>query len=91
MNTFTVDIKSLRALICEWVVIAAVMLLAVSLDALWAWISAGLIVATRQHALLILFHDAVHGHLARNPRVNDLLINLFAGVPAMLPALVFSG
>jgi len=42
-------------------------------------------IATRQHALFILYHDAVHGLLARPIRLNDLLINQLVGVPQLLP------
>lgn len=45
--------------------------------------------ATRQHALFILYHDAVHGLLARPRRLNDLLINLFVGIPQSLPIHVY--
>jgi len=84
-----VDARSLSALICEWLVIAAVMTLAVRLDVFWVYIVAGIVIATRQHALLILFHDAVHGHLARRQSVNDALINLFVGAPALLPVEIY--
>lgn len=42
-------------------------------------------IATRQHALFILYHDAVHGLFARSIRLNDLIINAFVGVPQSLP------
>ena len=52
----------------------------------WAtWLLAFVIVATRQHALLMLYHDAVHGMLARNARLNNFLINLLVGVPHLIP------
>jgi fatty acid desaturase len=44
-----------------------------------------LLIATRQHALYILYHDAVHGLVARPRRLNDLLINVFVGIPQLLP------
>ena len=51
--------------------------------------TAFVVVATRQHALLMLYHDAVHGLLARDRRLNDAAINLFVGVPFLLPVEVF--
>ena len=80
-----VDRKSLLALLAEWIVIALVMALAISMASAWIYVAAGIVIATRQHALLIIFHDAVHGHLARRPWQNDALINFFAGIPALLP------
>lgn len=47
------------------------------------------LIATRQHALFILYHDAVHGLIARPQRLNDLLINAFVGVPQSLPIHVY--
>ena len=69
-----VDIRTLGALLLEWCVILATITATVRL-AHWAlWLPAILVVATRQHALLMLFHDAVHGLLARDRRLNDFLI-----------------
>ena len=62
---------------------------AIHVNVLWLYVLLGLFIATRQHALFILFHDAVHGHLARSPRLNDALINVFVGVPAMLPIEIY--
>lgn len=84
-----VDAKSIGALLLEWCVILATIVAAVRL-AHWAlWPFAIFVIATRQHALLMLFHDAVHGLLARNLRLNDFLINLLVGVPHLLPIEVY--
>lgn len=47
------------------------------------------VIATRQHALFILYHDAVHGLVARPLRLNDAIVNAFAGVPMLLPVHVY--
>jgi len=85
MRNADVDFRSLGTLLAEWLVIVATITIALRIDSIWALALASIVVATRQHALLILFHDAVHGHLAGNRRVNDALINLLAGVPTLLP------
>ena len=63
-----------------------------SLAALGAWLwhplwtpLCMLAIATRQHALFILYHDAVHGLFASSIRLNDAIINAFVGVPQALP------
>jgi fatty acid desaturase len=76
---------SATALLAEWIVI----LLATITATVW-WsvptaLLAALVIATRQHALLVLYHDAVHGLLARRRRWNDFLINAAVGVPLLLP------
>jgi fatty acid desaturase len=48
-------------------------------------VAAGLVIASRQHALMVLFHDGVHFLAARSRRVNDFIINTFAGVPTLVP------
>jgi len=58
----------------------------------WSWWSGALafcFIATRQHALFILYHDAVHGLVARQRRMNDLIINLAAGVPMLIPVHIY--
>lgn len=76
---------SVVALLAEWTVIVAAAAVAL---AWWSWpaaLLAGAVIATRQHALLVLYHDAVHGLIARPRRLNDLLINATVGVPLLLP------
>lgn len=55
----------------------------------WFTAAAMVWIATRQHALFILYHDAVHGLIARPRRLNDLLINVFVGIPQLLPIHVY--
>ena len=84
-----VDIKSLAALAIEWLLAATALAAALWLSTWWAFVIAALVIATRQHALLMLFHDAVHGLLARRPRINDALINALVGIPTLLPVEVY--
>lgn len=52
-------------------------------------IVAMIVIATRQHAQFILFHDAVHGHVHSDRRVNDLVVNAIVGVPQLVPVQVY--
>jgi fatty acid desaturase len=81
----SIDSKSFAALVAEWLIVLVALGLAVRLGAWWAYAGAVLVIATRQHALLMLYHDAVHGLLARSGWLNDLLINLLVGLPCLLP------
>jgi fatty acid desaturase len=76
---------SATALIREWVVILLAAVAAATWWKVWLVLPAALIIATRQHALLVLYHDAVHGLIARRRRWNDFLINAAVGVPLLLP------
>jgi fatty acid desaturase len=83
------DFRTLGMLGLEWLVILLVFVAALRYDAGWGYALAFVLIATRQHALLMLYHDAVHGLLARNPRANDFLINALVGVPHLLPVEVY--
>jgi len=48
-----------------------------------------IVIATRQHALFILFHDAVHYQVAASHRVNDIITNLLIGVPQLVPVQLY--
>ena len=39
------------------------------------------IIATRQHALLVIMHEAAHFRISKNPRLNDFLGKYFASYP----------
>jgi len=81
--------RTLSALFREWLIIIAVITIALYLDRISLYIVAGFILSTRQHALLILFHDAVHGLVAKNKRLNDLVINAMVGVPLLIPVHIY--
>ncbi|MGE3809302.1 MAG: hypothetical protein AB7K24_31950, partial [Gemmataceae bacterium] len=51
------------AIAADWSIIVACFVLAWQAAHPLAWIGAGLIVATRQHALLTLMHEAAHWRL----------------------------
>jgi fatty acid desaturase len=92
------EIKKLRqldnwhgplALIGDWAVIAAVVIVCEQLSG-WIWwlvyLTVGLTaIATRQRALATLVHEAVHGTLAANERVNRFLGTWFSGYVILQP------
>lgn len=81
----TVAWPTVRALLIEVSICTAAVAIAMAWFRWYTVAPAMLVVATRQHALFILYHDAVHGLIARRRRLNDLIINLAAGVPMLLP------
>lgn len=75
------DARAAWSIARQWLVIA----LAIGL-ALWSqhwavWIAAGIVCATRQHALLVLMHDATHHRLFSTRRLNELLSDVFCAFP----------
>ncbi len=81
--------RTLIALMTEWLVIIMVMTAALYANIVLGYIVAGVIISTRQHALLMLFHDGVHYLIASNKRINDLVINALAGIPLLIPVHVY--
>lgn len=47
------------------------------------------VIATRQHALFILFHDGVHYNVARSKRLNDLVTNGLIGLLQLVPVQLY--
>ena len=80
---------TIRAFIVEWCAIGITLMIAIRWWSIAIAVVAGLIIATRQHALLVLYHDGVHGHVARSRRLNDFIVNLAAGLPMLLPVHVY--
>jgi fatty acid desaturase/membrane-associated phospholipid phosphatase len=76
---------SALALTGEWAVILLTAAAALAWWNPWTALLAALVIATRQHALFVLYHDAVHGLIARPRRLNDFVINTAVGVPLLLP------
>lgn len=60
----------------QWLVITLAVMLAEMIDAVWVSVLAMLVIATRQHALLVLMHDAAHVLISRDKRRNDLISNV---------------
>lgn len=84
-----VDLTTLGAMWLELVVAWGAVVWAVWVWEPWVVAVAMVIIATRQHALFILFHDAVHYLVARDKRVNDLITNFLIGVPQLVPVQLY--
>ncbi|GAB2870763.1 fatty acid desaturase [Paraburkholderia jirisanensis] len=80
-----VDLRTMSALLTEWGVVVITLRLAVVSGDGYLYALAALVIATRQNALFILYHDATHYQLTRRRRANDFLINTAIGVPGLVP------
>lgn len=80
-----VDMRTMSALLLEWLCILVTIRVALYLADWRFYLLAMIIVAARQHALFVLYHDATHYHLTRQRSTNDFLINLAIGVPGLVP------
>lgn len=81
----SVHVPSLIGFLRDWGVVVVALAMTVCWPNLPVAIVAVIIIATRQHAMLVLYHDGVHGLIARPRRLNDFIVNLAIGVPLLLP------
>lgn len=76
--------RSFGAIALNWAIIAA----AIGLHQAWpnalSWLVAWFLVATRLYAFYSLMHEAVHGLLIRNRRLNDIAGQVFLGLPLFI-------
>ncbi len=76
--------RTALALAVDWGIIALAIALARWLAHPFAYLAAVLVVAGRQHALLIFMHDAAHGTLARSKRVSETIGQVACAWPLFL-------
>ncbi len=76
--------KGLAYVLADWLTILGVASLAIYTANPVGYLFAMFIIATRQHALLIIMHDASHYRLVPNRRLNDLLSNLLIAYPMLI-------
>ena len=74
-------VRAVLAIVVQWAVIAITVFTALQIRK-WVFFGfAGIVIATRQHAMAILVHEAVHYRLFRRRWVNDLLSNYLLAYP----------
>jgi fatty acid desaturase len=73
--------RALWALARQWAVIAAAFAFVFTVDRWWAWPIAAVVIATRQHALLALMHEAAHYHFLSRRGVGDVVSDLLCAFP----------
>ncbi|MGI4861654.1 MAG: fatty acid desaturase family protein [Janthinobacterium lividum] len=65
----------------QWLIVAAAIAVAQAAGSVVVTVIALVVIATRQHALLVLMHDAAHYLITRNKRRNDLYANVLLTFP----------
>lgn len=65
----------------QWAAIAATMAIAVHFSHFLVWLVAVIIIAGRQHALMVLGHEASHHRISPNKVVNDFVGEVFCFLP----------
>jgi len=78
------DVQGLWGVGRQWLVILGGVLALSQLSGAWWWVVyplAAILIASRQHALLGLMHDATHYRILRNRWWNDVISDLFCAFP----------
>lgn len=83
------SIKGVRDIVKNWLVIVFSVYAAESTGSISVYLAAVFFIATRQHALFILVHDAVHGLLFRDKISNEFLSDVFCGLPLFASTSVY--
>jgi fatty acid desaturase len=73
--------RAAAAIARQWIIIAGTIAAAVYLHHWTAYLTAMVVIASRQHTLVVLMHDATHYRLFTNRTANDLLSDLFCAFP----------
>jgi fatty acid desaturase len=76
--------RGLSAVALDWAVIICCFWLALRFQHWAVWVAAAVVIGTRQHALLVMMHDATHYRLLRNRRWNDRLSDWLLAYPVFL-------
>lgn len=76
-------LRALFAILEEWLAIVAAVLLSQHLATGWAYALAVCFIGARQHALVVIGHDAVHWRLLPDRRWNDRVANLLLWWPVL--------
>jgi fatty acid desaturase len=80
--------RSFLAIVTDWLIIFAAILLSLNFPSLWMYLLAIIVIASRQHALLVIMHEATHLRLSRRRWLNDLLGELTC-FPHFVPFEIF--
>ena len=78
------SVKGLSNVAFDWIVIFLAMASCFWLPHLLVYTLAAIVIAARQHALLIIMHDASHYRLVASKNLNDKLSNLFLAYPMLI-------
>lgn len=68
-------------LVLQWVIAVAAGAIAIRVDWIPVYLAAGFVIGSRIQCLAVMMHDACHGMLFSNRRLNDLIGDIFVAYP----------
>jgi fatty acid desaturase len=76
-------LRSVCHIVLEWMIIVATIFVSHRLGNPLAYVVAVVLIGSRQHAFLLLMHEATHGRLFNNRGLNDWVCELFVTWPVL--------
>ena len=68
-------------LILQWAIMTAAVAIAIRVDSVAVYVLAGVVIGSRIQCLAVMMHDACHGMLFSNRKINDWIGDLFVAFP----------
>ena len=75
------DPRNAVLLILQWAIMIAAAAIAIRLDSVPVYLLAGVVIGSRIQCLAVMMHDACHGMLFSNRKINDWIGDLFVAFP----------
>ncbi|EZP71493.1 Fatty acid desaturase [Sphingomonas paucimobilis] len=75
------DRRNALLLLLQWVIAIGAGAIAIHVDRVPVYLLAGLVIGSRIQCLAVMMHDACHGMLFSNRRINDLIGDIFVAYP----------
>lgn len=75
------DRRNALLLLLQWVIAIGAGAIAIYVDRVPVYLLAGLVIGSRIQCLAVMMHDACHGMLFSNRRINDLIGDIFVAYP----------
>ncbi|GFZ96048.1 MULTISPECIES: fatty acid desaturase family protein [Sphingobium] len=75
------DRRNALLLVLQWAIAIGAGAIAIHVDRIPVYLLAGIVIGTRIQCLAVMMHDACHGMLFSNRRLNDLIGDIFVAYP----------
>lgn len=80
-STRVSNLRGVFDILFSWSIIVLMVWSSLEIGNVFYYLLAVVVIGSRQHALLSLMHDAVHGHLFTHRKTNDFASDLFCAMP----------
>ncbi|WP_374029269.1 fatty acid desaturase family protein [Bdellovibrio bacteriovorus] len=79
--------RQLLSVAFDWTVMAGAIAVSLAYPHPLLYLAVVVVIAARQHALLVVMHEGAHFRISKNIKVNDFISNMLAAYPVMISTL----